>query len=505
MGAMGRTKAKARKRRPARGAAKPSRARRAKPQAPHFGANWHDHLVMLLHAGAEIEHALMVEYLYAAYSLGGEQVPEKHRPMVQRWRDSLLAAAREEMGHFLGVQNLLRLVGGPLNFARRNPPWDSPYFPFPFRLEPLSLKSVACYIYAEMPDRKALGAARGRSKPARFRKFLDHELERIERIVHRRAGDDAHRVGALYAEIIELVSDPVRIPDSAFNADSYSAQASWDEWGRGYQPDPVQLTATGNRASDGAEEPAGRPSTRRAHVLVPRMATRAQAIEALHEISGQGEALHLRRHDTGEPSHFERFLEIYQDLEKVKGWKPARDIPVNPAVPMPGTRGARRGTTPLEGARARDWGTLFNLRYRMLLAYLAHALRLPPATGARPALRSMVMHKVFGEMYALKSIAAVLVRTPLRDEAGPAPRRGKPAFAGPPFETPYTVALPDSERDAWIQHRDLLRAAGELCAKLRADGDDADARRYAAVLADIDRQSLAWVDQIIATSKGAQP
>jgi len=503
MGATGKTGLK--KRTPKRATAKPSRGQRARPQAPHHGANWHDHLVMLLHAGAEIEHALMVEYLYAAYSLGGEQVPEKHRPMVQRWRDSLLAAAREEMGHFLGVQNLLRLVGGPLSFARRNPPWDSPYFPFPFRLEPLSLQSMACYVYAEMPDRKALRATSGRRKPARFRKFLAGELERIERIVHRRAGDDAHRVGELYAEIIELVSDPERIPDSVFNQDSYATQASWDEWGRGYRPDPAQLTATGNRAEDEAGEPAGPPSTRRAHVLVPRMATRAQAIEALHEISGQGEAMHLRRHDTGEPSHFERFLEIYQELEKVKGWKPARDIPVNPVVPLPGTRGARRGTTPLASQQARDWGTLFNLRYRMLLAYLAHALRLPPAGGARPALRSMVMHKVFGEMYALKSIAAILVRTPMHDTTRPAGRGRKPAFAGPPFETPYTVALPDAGRDAWILHRDLLRAAGELCAKLRTDGDDADARRYAAVLADIDRQSLAWVDQIIAASKGPQP
>ena len=46
---------------------------------------WKDHLVMLLHIGAEIEHSLMVQYLYAAYSLGGEQVlPPDRRPMVQR-------------------------------------------------------------------------------------------------------------------------------------------------------------------------------------------------------------------------------------------------------------------------------------------------------------------------------------------------------------------------------------------------------------------------------------
>jgi hypothetical protein len=68
--------------------------------------SWRDYLVYLLHIGAEIEHALMTQYLYAAYSLGGEQVPVKHRPLVERWRNSLLTIAREEMGHLLSVQNV---------------------------------------------------------------------------------------------------------------------------------------------------------------------------------------------------------------------------------------------------------------------------------------------------------------------------------------------------------------------------------------------------------------
>src|SRR5712692_6169936 len=68
--------------------------------------SWRDYLVMLLHVGAEIEHALMVEYLYAAYSLGGDQVPAAHRDTVRSWRDSIITVAREEMGHLLTVQNL---------------------------------------------------------------------------------------------------------------------------------------------------------------------------------------------------------------------------------------------------------------------------------------------------------------------------------------------------------------------------------------------------------------
>ena len=47
--------------------------------------------VYLLHIGAEVEHALMAQYLYAAYSLGGPHLtsPEPQR-LVQRWRATVL-------------------------------------------------------------------------------------------------------------------------------------------------------------------------------------------------------------------------------------------------------------------------------------------------------------------------------------------------------------------------------------------------------------------------------
>ena len=53
----------------------------------------------------------MIQYLYAAYSLGGPQVPEKHRDMVRRWREVILGIAKEEMGHLISVQNVLKLIG----------------------------------------------------------------------------------------------------------------------------------------------------------------------------------------------------------------------------------------------------------------------------------------------------------------------------------------------------------------------------------------------------------
>src|ERR1700726_1501670 len=89
-----------------------------------------DHLVMMLTSGAEIEHALMVQYLYAAYSINVDQAREEDRAMVEGWRASILSVAREEMGHLLTVQNVLVLLGAPINLDRAMMPWDHEYYPF---------------------------------------------------------------------------------------------------------------------------------------------------------------------------------------------------------------------------------------------------------------------------------------------------------------------------------------------------------------------------------------
>ncbi|MEA2231907.1 MAG: hypothetical protein QOD83_1723 [Solirubrobacteraceae bacterium] len=49
--------------------------------APPPEFNWRDYTAMLLHVAAEIEHSLMVQYLFAAYSLGG---PRSQRSCATR-------------------------------------------------------------------------------------------------------------------------------------------------------------------------------------------------------------------------------------------------------------------------------------------------------------------------------------------------------------------------------------------------------------------------------------
>ena len=114
----------------------------------------------------------------------------------------------------------------------------------------------------------------------------------------------------------------------------------------------------------------------------------------------------------------------------------------------------------IHNPEAAAWAALFNTRYRMLLAYLAHVYRhrsIAAANGA-PGRRGQLINRMFGEMYNLKSIAGLLTALPL--DRDPSVR------AGPPFQIPYTVALPEGELDIWRLHRDLIEASLSLAKQL---------------------------------------
>ena len=78
----------------------------------------------------------------------------------------------------------------------------------------------------------------------------------------------------------------------------------------------------------------------------------------------------------------------------------------------------------------------------------------------------MVMHRAFGEMYNLKTIAGLLVRLPLNGPDKPG------AHAAPPFELPYTLELPHAEIDIWRQHHDLLEASQHISASVREHAEE---------------------------------
>jgi len=460
---------------------------------------WLDHLIGLLHAAAGIEHELMVQYLYAAYSLGGDQVPIDQRALVRMWRRNLLAVAKEEMGHFLTVQNILTVLGGPVLWTRGNHPWDNQYFPLTkFELAPLTIESLSGYVYAEAPAKTAAVAKR-------YYGIDRAEVDRIIGSVRKEVlQGKPHRVEQLYAKIVSIVRAPKLIPDSAFHPETFAVQASWEEWGKGYKPftlDPERSAADGSSAESGPAPPPSfpfRPTAVQARVILSQMASRTQVLAALELIGEQGEDPHFT---TGEPSHFDRFIGIYEKFEKIK-WTPTRCVPNNPTTtnnPATGTDGVVR--TYIESEHSRNWAHLFNLRYRMLLTYLSHMYRLPLASDStQPQMRAGTLHRVFSEMYNLRAVAGILVRLPLVDEKK---MPNDPRRAGPPFELPYTLVLPAADDDCWRLHRELLMNSETLCATLLPDAP-VDGRQYLAALRDLDRQSIAWIDAVLQGSRSTR-
>ncbi|HEY9470633.1 MAG TPA: ferritin-like domain-containing protein, partial [Propionibacteriaceae bacterium] len=114
-------------------------------------------LTYLLCQAAELEHAVMCEYLYAAFSLkstAGPGVRDDQLEVVERWRRVLLDIAREEMLHWAVVQNLLTAVGSAPYVSRPHMPHQAKGYPpgVQFRLLPCGEAALQHFVYLERPE-----------------------------------------------------------------------------------------------------------------------------------------------------------------------------------------------------------------------------------------------------------------------------------------------------------------------------------------------------------------
>ena len=112
---------------------------------------------VFLRAGAEIEHALLVEYLYAAWSA----------PSALTGRVTEIAI--QEMCHLITVQNLLRFIGAAPHLGRQDQDPIDGVDPFPFSLRPFA-KSVSKILFWRRCRPSRISAAVTRRRWRRFRK-----------------------------------------------------------------------------------------------------------------------------------------------------------------------------------------------------------------------------------------------------------------------------------------------------------------------------------------------
>ncbi|HKR50175.1 MAG TPA: ferritin-like domain-containing protein [Pseudonocardiaceae bacterium] len=402
------------------------------------GITTRSELVPVLRQAATIELAVMLQYLYAAYSIPtygagleylrrGEWTFEQLRlvcgdggkTLDKGIRSSLLAVAREEMIHFLLVNNIIMAVGEPFHIPSIDFGTINHQLPVPldFSLEPLGVGSMARFIAIEQPA------------------DLVGELSR-EGITSSGSGGADHTYSSL-SELYANIRDGLqRVPD-LFLVDK----------GRGGGEHHLFLRESINVVHPDYQ------------LEVDDLASALFAIDVITE-QGEGNVLtSVTSRDHGEESHFDTFLRISDLLmaEQIKG-APSRRAPWSPAYPVVRNPTLHQGNPAQElvtDPEAREVLQLFNRSYFMMLQLMVqHFGQCPDASLRRSALMNMAIEVMTGVMRPLAELLVTL----------PSGRRGK--TAGPSFELdsrPEYTSRPDVACRAIALRFAHLAAAARKC------------------------------------------
>lgn len=386
---------------------------------------------ILLETAAEVEHALLVQYLYATFGLrDGEEVGEPERAAtLDAWGGQLRRIARQEMGHLMTVQNLLIALGSPPNLEREDFPPRKDLYPFPLHLEPLTQRSLAKYVVAEAPA----GA---------------EDIDDIAALAIASAGARVNRVGVLYGLLGVVFSTPDEL------AAGGSGSNEWDAWLRllaaaAHKQAPAPAWHLDDGAIDqGALGRQAQPGRWQRGNTVHVVSARADAREAIRDVAEEGEGIS----GGGAESHFSRLRDMYRGTGETLPfpaageWVPARAVPTDPrpdGVAEP---------------RTRRWMQLADIRYALLLGAIEHHLLITDE-DARDTLAAWA----FTEMFALHALAEKVAMLPAGGGVGAVP-----------FTLPASLHLPAEDRDRWQLHIARTRAAIEQVDEMRtADPEDA--------------------------------
>ena len=388
----------------------------APPEAP-FVIEHREALYYMLCEAAELEHGIMCQYLYAAFSLKqseDEGLTAEEAEAVQRWRKRISHVATQEMLHLSLVQNLLSAIGGAPHLTRPNFPHPATHYPAGVHLALLPFGEAALqhFMFLERPEGMDLDDAEGM---AAFRRAEPAMTE--GEIVPR--SQDFKTVGHLYRSI-----------EAGFThlADKFGERRLF--------VGPPRAQAT--------QEYFHWPEL----VAVTDLASAQKAIDEILE-QGEGPRGHWKQ------AHFGQFVEIMDEYLQLReanpAFRPARPVVTVNVRPSERDTGVPLVTDPL----ARQVMDLFNVSYEVLLLMLQRFFAHTEETDAQlKALADATVNLMF---QAIKPIGNLVTTLP----AGPDyPAR----TAGPSFELFYEsdTVLPHREA-AWILLTERLRQAAEFC------------------------------------------
>ena len=175
----------------------------APPEDP-FVIEHREALFYMLCEASELEHGIMCQYLYAAFSLkqsADEGLTAAEAEAVQRWRKHIFHIAAQEMLHLALVQNLLTATGAAPHLSRPNFPQPASHYPAGVHLAlvPFGEEALRHFMFLERPEgmdlEDAAGMAAFAKRRARGRAPRAGRRDRPARpgLRHRRAPVPVHR------------------------------------------------------------------------------------------------------------------------------------------------------------------------------------------------------------------------------------------------------------------------------------------------------------------------
>jgi Ferritin-like len=384
-------------------------------------------LASLLVAAAELEHTILCQYLFVAFSM-------KHHPdeggvtwaqleQMRRWEATLLLIARQEMEHLALVSNLLTAIGEAPHFARPNFPIPSRYFPVhdPGSLEPFGRKPLRRLIRLEQPARAVMR--------------LDHRVTFAEVFPAKDMAPE-RTVGQLYEDIEALFKDLNAIdPKSLFIGPPSAQRTTLDVI-------PVPLR--------GISLP---PNPKLYDIDIRPVKDIETALSVIYQIIKEGEGIR----DDPTSSHFSLLVQLADELKREHDrnptFEPARFVLINP-------KRAR-----ITNETTRSVYDLFEEAYEtvilMLVRYFGQTDEtLDEVRGLQQAVFFPMMTTV------IRPLAEILTQLPVRAEDCIDPADGSILKAGPSFQFERRLGFLPHRQAAWrvidMQLRDMTEALEKL-------------------------------------------
>ena len=394
-----------------------TRGGRAEPEAP-FVIEHREALIYMLCQGAELEHGIMCQYLFAAFSLKqrtDEGLTPEELEAVTRWRSTIAHVATEEMLHLALVQNVLSAIGAAPHLTRPNLPAPARHYPAGVNLTlvPFGEPALQHFMFLERPEGMALEGGKGIDAPVHEAVPLTAEGDIVPQL------QDFATVGHLYRSIEQGL---------AHLAEKFGERNLF------VGPPRAQATSTDFRWPE--------------LVAVTDLASAQRALDTILE-QGEGARGHW------EAAHFGQFVEILEEYRRMIAANPAFD-PARPVMFAKVRRGEHDDSLALIGDRVTSQCTdLFNVSYEILLQilerYFAHTEETDAQLGTLANAAVSLMDGVLGPLGDLITTLPVGPEHPGRT-------------AGPSFELFYEGddLLPHRE-SAWALLEERLRDASTFC------------------------------------------